>query len=150
MTDELSRWVTWMGRPKSLLVVDDDSYVRMIFASAAEGFHVAIDYAPSAQEAKKFLASKHYDFVFLDMKLEHSVSGMEVLQFVDSTKPSVNVVIMSGSVNLHDLMEEANHLGVLSFIKKPTQFTRQYIASVFSKMGIRPVDTEEMKALRFS
>jgi ActR/RegA family two-component response regulator len=85
-----------------------------------------VDYAPSAQEARIFLEKKTYDYVFLDMKLENGVSGMEVLQHINTAAPSVSVVIMSGSVNLHDLMEQANQVGVLSFIKKPTQFTRQY------------------------
>lgn len=132
-----------MTRPKQILVVDDDSFIRLLFSRAAEAFHVTVDYAPSAQEAKIFLDKKTYDFIFLDMKLECDVSGMEVLQHINNGAPSSNVVIMSGSVNLHDLMEQANQLGVLSFIKKPTQFTRQYIVGVFTKLGIRPTDPPE-------
>jgi DNA-binding NtrC family response regulator len=137
-----------MTRPKLILVVDDDSLIRLLFSRAAEAFHVVVDYAPSAQEARIFLEKKTYDYVFLDMKLENGVSGMEVLQYINTGAPSVNVVIMSGSVNLHDLMEEANQVGVLSFIKKPTQFTKQYLVSVFTKLGLRPAEKPGDKAQR--
>lgn len=137
-----------MARPKQILVVDDDSYIRLLFSRAAESFHMVLDYAPSAQEAQLFLDKKKYDYLFLDMALERSVSGMEVLRYANLNVPDLNVVIMSGSVNLHDVMEEANQLGVLSFIRKPTQFTRQYLVSVFQKLGIQPLEKTDDKALR--
>lgn len=138
MTEELAKWVSTLTRPKQVLVVDDDSLIRMIFKCVAESFHVEVQFAPSAAEAIALLRKQKYDFIFLDMKLEMAVSGMEVLRFVNAAQPDANVIIMSGSVSLHDIMHEANGLGVLSFIRKPTSFTVEYITSVFTKIGCQP------------
>jgi DNA-binding NtrC family response regulator len=134
----MAKWVAALTRPKEILIVDDDSLIRMIFKCAAECFHVNIAFSPSATEAIALLRKTKYDFIFLDMKLEMSVSGMEVLRFVNAAQPNANVIIMSGSVSLHDIMHEANALGVLSFIRKPTSFTVEYIRNVFSKIGLQP------------
>jgi CheY-like chemotaxis protein len=138
MTEDMAKWVASLTRPKAILVVDDDSLIRMIFKCVAESFHVTTAFAPSAQEAIALLRKQKYDFIFLDMKLEMSVSGMEVLRFINAAQPEASVIIMSGSVSLHDIMHEANALGVLSFIRKPTSFTVEYITSVFTKLGLAP------------
>jgi DNA-binding NtrC family response regulator len=138
MTEDLAKWVSALTRPKAVLVVDDDSLIRMIFKCVSESFHVETAFAPSAAEAIALLRKKKYDFIFLDMKLEMAVSGMEVLRFVNAAQPDASVVIMSGSISLHDIMHEANGLGVLSFIRKPTSFTVEYITAVFTKLGCQP------------
>jgi DNA-binding NtrC family response regulator len=138
MTEDLAKWVSALTRPKEVLVVDDDSLIRMIFKCVAESFHVNIQFAPSAAEAIALLRKQKFDYIFLDMKLEMAVSGMEVLRFVNAAQPGASVVIMSGSVSLHDIMHEANALGVLSFIRKPTSFTVEYITAVFNKIGALP------------
>jgi CheY-like chemotaxis protein len=138
MTEDMAKWVSALTRPKSVLVVDDDSLIRMIFKCVSESFHVQTEFAPSAAEAIALLRKQKFDFIFLDMKLEMAISGMEVLRFVNAAQPTASVVIMSGSVSLHDIMHEANALGVLSFIRKPTSFTVEYITAVFSKIGLQP------------
>jgi DNA-binding NtrC family response regulator len=138
MTEDMAKWVSALTRPRLVLIVDDDSLIRMIFKCVSESFHVETQFAPSAAEAIALLRKTKFDFIFLDMKLEMAVSGMEVLRFVNAAQPTANVVIMSGSVSLHDIMHEANALGVLSFIRKPTSFTVEYITSVFNKIGIQP------------
>lgn len=134
----MAKWVSSLTRPKAVLVVDDDSLIRMIFKCVSESFHVVTQFSPSAQEAIALLRKQKFDYIFLDMKLEMAVSGMEVLRFVNAAQPDANVIIMSGSVSLHDIMHEANALGVLSFIRKPTSFTVEYITSVFQKIGAQP------------
>lgn len=138
MTEDMAKWVAALTRPKAVLVVDDDALIRMMFKCVAESFHVTIHFAPSAQEAIALLRKQKFDFIFLDMKLEMAVSGMEVLRFINAAQPEASVIIMSGSVSLHDIMHEANALGVLSFIRKPTSFTVEYITSVFTKIGAIP------------
>lgn len=138
MTEDMAKWVASVTRPKDVLIVDDDALIRMVFKCAAESFHVKTTFAPSAQEAVALLRKQKFDIIFLDMKLEGGADGMEVLSFINAAQPESNVVIMSGSVSLHDIMHEANALGVLSFIRKPTSFTVEYITTVFAKLGAVP------------
>jgi len=134
--DEVLKLVELLGRPDRILVVDDEAIVRMAFAQITDHYRCEVDFAPTVAEAMERLKKGKYDYVCLDMKLENR-SGMEVLRFIDRMALDARVAVMSGSINLGDVMTEANNLGVVSFFNKPVDFDFPYIKRILSKLGVR-------------
>ncbi|HVY49144.1 MAG TPA: response regulator [Minicystis sp.] len=71
----------------SLLLVDDDSAIRTLFARALQG-RGDIDQAGGGGEALRLLGAKKYDLVLLDLHMP-VIDGWVVLQML-ATKPGPN------------------------------------------------------------
>lgn len=144
MSDELTQWIESKTRPQLVLVIDDEEIVRSAFSATQQAFNVKMDFARTCAEASEHILVCNYDYIFLDMALG-AHSGMEVLQVINTNQPGATVMVMSGSVSLHDIMHEANRLGVISFIRKPVEFTPIYLFQIFKKLGLQPTGLQPAK-----
>lgn len=127
-----------LAEPYRFLVVDDELIVQEVFRECAEVYHCHVDCVKDVKSAIFALGRAKYDIVFLDMRLDHE-DGMDVLRFVDRNNLGTHVVIMSGSINLSDVMHEANALGVVSFFVKRVEFTREYVSKILKRLRPRLV-----------
>lgn len=126
-----------LARPAKILVVDDDFFIREMFNRLQARYEIAITCLASPQEAITLLERERYDMVFLDMKFDGPMGGMELIRVINAASYNLHVVIMSGSINLHDVMHEANRLGVLSFMAKPIEFTADFLRIILQRLGVR-------------
>lgn len=133
---------------KVVLIVDDDFFIVEQFKRAFKNQEDAfLDIASTPDHAIKKIQEYQYDLVCLDMKLgQDRHAGMEVLREIhrlkieadarqQAIKPS-RVVIMSGSINHHEIMREAHNLRVFCFIDKPMPFTKEFVREVINWFGI--------------
>lgn len=102
---------------RSVLIVDDEIYIRTTLSFALEKLNLSVDTAASGTEAVKKLAEKSYAVMLLDLRM-HGMDGMEVLKRVPEIRPEVKVVIITayGSV---EAAVEAMKLGAVDFLQKP-------------------------------
>jgi len=102
---------------RSVLIVDDEIYIRMTLSCALEKLNFSVDTAASGTEALKKLAERSYAVMLLDLRIP-GMDGMEVLKRVPEIRPEVKVVIITayGSV---DAAVEAMKLGAVDFLQKP-------------------------------
>ena len=102
---------------RSVLIVDDEIYIRMTLSFALEKLNLSVDTAASGTEALKKLAEKSYAVMLLDLRMP-GMDGMEVLKRVPEIRPEVKVVIITayGSV---EAAVEAMKLGAVDFLQKP-------------------------------
>ncbi len=133
---------------KFVLLVEDEEIVTHIFERVFSDQSCALlDTTTSVKTALEKIAFVVYDYIFLDMSLDGvRYAGMEVLRSLARLKIKLRdegqktmdsrVIIMSGSVSLDDIMMEANALGVLSFIDKPTNFSEDYILGIVQQLGL--------------
>lgn len=130
-----------LARTPRILIIDDDKLIRFVFSAIQHRYYLDVETIGTPHEAIQRLTQSRYDAVFLDMKFENGsgIDGMEVLRQMNIMNLDTRVIIMSGSVNLHSLMSEANRLGVLSFIIKPVSFTHEYVIEILRKIGIKLV-----------
>ncbi len=127
-----------LSRPPSVLVIDDDYFIRFIFKRLSEVYELDLECVATPQEGIDAVVNKRYDAVFLDMKFENGgIDGMDVLRQINLLNYDSRVIVMSGSINLHDVMHEANKLGVLSFMAKPIDFTLEFLAAILKRLGLR-------------
>lgn len=102
---------------RSVLIVDDEIYIRATLSFALEKMNLAVDNAASGAEALNKLAEKSYGLMLLDLRMP-GIDGMEVLRRVPEIRPEVKVVIITayGSV---EAAVEAMKLGAVDFLQKP-------------------------------
>ncbi len=136
------------NKQKFLLCIDDEAAVTMAFERAFEAQQEwVLDIAKSVREALEKLAHAQYNFIFLDIAMEGDrMAGMRILREINriairgrSRGQSIidaQIVCMSGSVCFDDIMVEANSLECVIFIKKPINFSAEYVRRILNKIGI--------------
>ncbi len=133
---------------KSVLLVEDDELVSLIFNNVFTGQDFAIlDTTITVSEAISKVQMLMYDFIFLDMKLgEDRHGGMKVLRELNRLSTALHasgssvldsrVIIMSSSIPLQEILREANELGAISFLDKPNLFNEAYVLRIGQQVGI--------------
>ncbi|MDA3969735.1 MAG: response regulator [Desulfobulbaceae bacterium] len=100
-----------------VLVVDDDIGVLNIITRQLTGFGLQADQAENGREALALLQKKHYGLVITDMVMPE-MDGMELLLYVRSHYPQVDVLVVSGYSAIYKFTDLVS-AGATDFIAKP-------------------------------
>jgi response regulator RpfG family c-di-GMP phosphodiesterase len=100
----------------SVLVVDDESYVRDMLASLLEERYQC-DTASDVEQAITLLGKRGYQLVLSDINMPGR-SGLELLSEVTARNPNAVVVMISGSQNIESVVG-ALRRGAFDYIIKP-------------------------------
>jgi CheY-like chemotaxis protein len=136
------------NKQRFVLCVDDEDAVQVAFEHAFKGqTEFILDQARTVREALEKIETAQYDIIALDMKLDgQSWAGMSILREINRLEIrarsrglpllEAHIIIMSGSVPFSDFMQEANELGVLTFLDKRVQFTPGFVRRSLNRVGI--------------
>jgi DNA-binding NtrC family response regulator len=116
--DQLSEEATNRGAPFSVLVVDDEHWVRDVlrsFCDLSDAFKV--DMAGSGKEALDKIKKSEYDLVTLDLIMP-DLSGLEVLSKAKKMKPDMPVMIITGNATTK-IVNRAGVMGACRVLYKP-------------------------------
>ena len=102
----------------SILVVDDDEYIRDIFLMTAKHAGYKCDVAANAKEAIALVFNNEYDMFFIDWNMPE-INGIELTSILRRRNNSNEVVIMISSVDWNVIETEAKEAGVNRFVSKP-------------------------------
>jgi len=105
-----------------VLVVDDDptQLERLkVFADYIEYPYVELSTAENVEEAKQELANSAFDLVLSDYRLPDS-TGLELLEYIKQTNPTIHVVIMTAFENAKDAVDILQKGGD-DYLVKPTE-----------------------------
>jgi DNA-binding response OmpR family regulator len=102
---------------RSVLIVDDERYIRVTLSFALEKLDLSLDNAADGAEALKKLAERPYGLMLLDLRMP-GIDGMEVLRRVREIRPEVKVVIITAYGSIEAAVE-AMKLGAVDFLQKP-------------------------------
>jgi CheY-like chemotaxis protein len=89
--------------PKTLLVADDDEWMRDMLGLLLEGEGVHLLEAATGTDAVRVACERHPNAILLDISMP-GLSGLEVLEALrqrDSTR-DIPVLLLSGEINLVD------------------------------------------------
>jgi DNA-binding response OmpR family regulator len=102
---------------QSVLIVEDERYIRITLSVALGKLNVSLDTAANGEEALQKLAARPYTVMLLDLRMP-GIDGMEVLRRVPEIRPDLKVIIITayGSV---EAAVEAMRLGAVDFLQKP-------------------------------
>jgi DNA-binding response OmpR family regulator len=104
-------------KPTSILVVDDESNIRLMLRTSLESEGYAVTEAADGREALDEIHRSTPDLVVLDLNMPR-LDGMAVLEQMkhDGPKPRVIVLTAFGSIAT---AVKATRLGALDFLEKP-------------------------------
>jgi DNA-binding NtrC family response regulator len=110
----------------NILIVDDEPEVAEVLARSLsrQGHRTAI--AHSGADALRMVNDATPDAMFLDVSMP-GMNGLDVLQEVRRTRPSLAVVVITGHAT-DDEVEEVKRLGAVDVIPKPAALTHYHEA----------------------
>lgn len=80
----------------TVIVVEDESFVRMIAADMLEESGFRVLEAPDASVALELLKQHQIAVVFTDINMPGPIDGLELARIVTETCPQVKVIVTSG------------------------------------------------------
>ena len=102
---------------ESLLVVDDDPFMRELLTESFSDAGYRVASADSGKEALHLLSLSEFEVVLVDLSLP-DVEGMELVDQISNGSPEAQIVIMTGYPSL-DSAIEALRRGAQDYIIKP-------------------------------
>ena len=108
--------------PKTILVVDDAAFMRMMIRDilAKEGY--TIQEAVNGRDAVEKYAEVRPDLVTMDITMPE-MDGLEALKLIRASDPSAAVLMVS-AMGQQKMIVEALEQGALDFLVKPFQPTK--------------------------
>ena len=101
----------------TILIVDDDAFVRNLLKDVLEGRGHALLEAEDGREALELLGERAPQLVLLDLFMPR-LSGMEALAMMRERWPSARVLVIS-SLDSERLVAQAMEAGAAGYITKP-------------------------------
>jgi len=114
---------------KRILIVDDESHIRMTLKQMLEDAGYGVATAESGPVALDYLDNNDCDLVLLDVRMP-GLDGFEVLDRLNEQRPDLSVVIVTAHGTV-DQATEAIREGAENFIHKP--FSPEQIRSVVAQ-----------------
>ncbi|WP_243440043.1 histidine kinase dimerization/phosphoacceptor domain -containing protein [Fundidesulfovibrio soli] len=105
--------------PERVLCIDDDSSIRESISAYLSDVGYSVETAPNGDTGLKILEHTPFDAVLLDLSMP-GVSGLEVLDQTTRSHPTLPVIVISGTGNVHDVIA-ALRLGAWDFLTKPIE-----------------------------
>lgn len=101
-----------------VLVVDDESNIRLTVARALEALEADVHTAVNGEDALRLLAEEGpFHVVFLDLRMP-GMDGLDVLRAIHRGWPQTRVIIMTAFGSVESAVE-AMKLGAVDFLRKP-------------------------------
>ena len=104
---------------KTILIVDDESYIRDSVRSFLEDYGYNVLEAENGCIGVEVFDQENPDLVLCDLRMPE-MDGLEVLATVREKSPGTPIIIVSGAGNIGDTVE-ALRLGAWNYIIKPIQ-----------------------------
>jgi len=128
--DELKRLADKLGRPRRILLVDDDDVFRVSVKVLLERSGRYVAEGKSGKEAIELLCEDDFDLIITDFRMQDG-DGIALVRYVrerDLTRPSV--MLLSGYINDPRLCELTEIPGAMTaIVAKPinAQTLEQYV-----------------------
>jgi DNA-binding response OmpR family regulator len=124
-----------MHSAKTILIVDDETNVRLMLCTALESAGYSVIEAEDGQAALKRLRDAACALVLLDLKMPR-MDGMELLRQLRAEGNAVPVIMLTAHGSIHDAVE-AMKLGAIDFLTKPItpNALRKAVAEVIERQA---------------
>ena len=111
---------TSMNPTRSILIVDDEEFIRFALSEYFSVAGYAVDVAGEWEEAEALLASRRYRLVISDLRLTSfgGTEGLEIVRSIHQRWPGTRVMLLTG-YGSSEVRAEAVRRGVDAFLEKP-------------------------------
>ena len=101
----------------SILVVDDDTEIRVSFRRTLEEVGYFVSVAANGREAWKLVVDRFFDLLILDLSMPEE-DGIELIRSIVTELPQIKIIAVSGFLE-GTLLRIAKNLGAISTLHKP-------------------------------
>jgi DNA-binding response OmpR family regulator len=105
-------------RLATILLIDDEEQVRMLFQIALEGAGYRVLTAESGQHGLRLFQHQEVDLALVDIFMPE-MDGLEVIPRLRAIRPTSKIIAVSGGSWEWDYLDSAKHLGANDTLKKP-------------------------------
>jgi len=105
-----------------VLIIDDEIDIQSVLKETLEYEGFQVDTAASSEQAKKYLDHTIYKLILVDIRLEGSLSGVDVVELCKSipSKPKVAVISATPYKLLKSMFEERGLIfSIVDYLEKP-------------------------------
>lgn len=102
----------------TILLIDDEEQVRMLFQVALEEAGYRVLTAESGLHGLRLLQEQGADLALVDIFMP-SMDGLEIIPLLHKTRPTCKIIAMSGGAWEWDYLDTAKQLGANDILKKP-------------------------------
>ncbi len=127
-----------MFKETTILVVDDDEGLRLLFVRMLAGAGYLPEYAENGRQALELLSRKSFSLVLLDIEMP-LMSGMEVLEQLRKNKQDQAVIMVTG-IDDPDVAKSAIELGINGYLIKPFEKNELLI---YVEQTLRSIELEK-------
>lgn len=106
-----------LGKGPSVLVVDDEPNVRLMYRSALAGLGYELSEAANGVTALTQMQAKHFDVCILDLRMP-GMSGLDLMEQMLGLAIKTPVAIVTAHGQIPDAVH-AMELGAIDFLPKP-------------------------------
>ncbi len=127
-----------------LLVVDDESSIRISFREFLQDAGNQVEVASDADEAQRLLRADDFDVVVADIILPR-ISGVNLLRAIKQTSPHVVVILMTGEPSV-ETASAAVRAGAFDYLAKPIG-KESLLEAVAKAVMVKSLDDERRRLL---
>jgi DNA-binding response OmpR family regulator len=131
-----------MQHEKTILIVDDETNVRLMLRTALASAGYSVDEAGDGQAALKRLGDQAFALMLVDLRMPR-MDGMELLRRLRAEGNTVPVIMLTAHGSVHDAVE-AMKLGAIDFVTKPItpDALRAVVADVIARQSPQEVPAD--------
>ena len=108
-----------MRKPMAtILLIDDEESVRMVFQVALERAGYRVLTAESGKQGLRLLEHQEVDLLFVDIFMPE-MDGLELIPLLRKTRPASKIIAISGGSGMKNFLDTAKYLGADDTLKKP-------------------------------
>jgi len=113
-----------------ILLVDDDSFLRDMYATKFSQSGDEVDTATDGKNALTILREKEFDVIIIDMIMP-GMTGLEVIEAIkaEALAPDVKIIVLSNQGE-HSDIDAATKLGVDGYIIKAESIPSEVVDKV--------------------
>jgi DNA-binding response OmpR family regulator len=125
------------ARPGRLLIVDDESAIRVALSEYFRDKGWTVDSASEKEEAEALLACVEYAVVIADLRLTglYGIEGLDIVQWSRHLRPDTRIVLLTGN-GTPEIEAEARRRGADAFLHKPLPLAQ--IEQVIDSLAVAP------------
>ena len=117
----------------TILLIDDEDQVRMLFQTALEGAEYRVLAAESGPHGLRLLQHQEVDLILVDIFMPET-NGLDLIPRLRATRPTSKIIAMSGGSWEWDYLDTAKQLGANDTLKKPFSL-QMLLDAVSSQLG---------------
>ncbi len=108
------------NKPADVLIVDDDPMIQNLLSHHLEKIGISSQSAMSCEHCLQLLRNNSYRVIVLDFELPDG-QGVEIIQEIKHIHPLAQVVMLTGEVNMHNVIN-CLEAGAIDFLPKSENY----------------------------